>query len=80
MVERGSDPVRVSGMTETDAGGLTLSRRPSSFPPAVENLHCMGSQEAYVVQRGSLGQIIRKEVRAHGMLGASGGVTNHRSG
>ncbi|KAF8603405.1 hypothetical protein BDV93DRAFT_170624 [Ceratobasidium sp. AG-I] len=33
----------------------------SDFPCAIENIFCLGDYNAYAIQRGSSGQIIRKE-------------------
>ncbi|KAF8597613.1 hypothetical protein BDV93DRAFT_513200 [Ceratobasidium sp. AG-I] len=55
-----SSSLLVSGITRNMAGGLTMHWVPS-LPSTVENLLCMGWYDAYVVQRGLPGQIIRKE-------------------
>ncbi|KAF8600535.1 hypothetical protein BDV93DRAFT_510731 [Ceratobasidium sp. AG-I] len=48
----------------TDASGskLLAGRISINFPSTIENLLCMRSTDAYVVQHGSLAQITRKEV------------------
>lgn len=39
-----------------------MLRRGFSFPSTVENVLCMSEHDAYAVERGPNGQIMRKEV------------------
>lgn len=61
MVKTGSSAIRVSWVLGIAIGGL-MKCRVSSFSSTVENTLCMSSHNAYAVQRGSDGRIMRKEV------------------